>query len=51
MILFLMVYIFKYFLLLVPLNNGSLRECNNGIILNLIVFYLNWNKYINLYKY
>jgi hypothetical protein len=38
MILFLPIYIFKYFLLLVPFSQG---EYNNIIILNLIIFSLN----------
>jgi hypothetical protein len=39
MILFLIVYIFKYFLLLV--HYVVIKEYNNIVILSLIIFYLN----------
>jgi hypothetical protein len=38
MIIFVTVYIFKYFLLLVPFSQ---KKYNNVLILNLIIFYLN----------
>jgi hypothetical protein len=41
------IYIFKHFLLLIPFS----RNCNNVLILSLIIFYLNWNEHMNLYKY
>jgi hypothetical protein len=34
--------------MLVPYNH---EESNNDVILNLIIFYLNYNQHINLYKY
>jgi hypothetical protein len=48
MIIFLTVYIFKYFLLLV---SYVVTRCNNIVTLSLNIFYLNWNQHMNLYKY
>jgi hypothetical protein len=48
MIIFLTVYIFKYFSLLV---SYVVTRCNNIVTLSLNIFYLNWNQHMNLYKY
>jgi hypothetical protein len=37
------------FLLLVPVTTEG--ECNNVVILSLIIFYFNLNQHVNLYKY
>jgi uncharacterized membrane protein len=42
MILFLIVYILKHFFIISTMY--SLRECNNVVILFLIIFCLNWNR-------
>jgi hypothetical protein len=47
MILFLIVYIFKHVFTISTMY--SPMECNNIIILSVIIVCLNWNQHVNLY--